>query len=66
MQAAVKAGRFVWKAPIGYVNHKGGAGSTIKVDPERAPLMRKQCSSFRLIGTQFKATAPAIFVPLVK
>jgi len=41
MQAAVKAGRFVWKAPIGYTNPKTGAGSTIKVGPERAPLIRK-------------------------
>jgi site-specific DNA recombinase len=41
MQAAVKAGRFVWKAPIGYVNPKSGAGSTIKLDAERAPLIRK-------------------------
>jgi len=48
MQAAVKAGRFVWKAPIGYINHKGGAGSTIKVDPERAPLIRK---GFELMST---------------
>jgi site-specific DNA recombinase len=41
MQAAVKAGRFVWKAPLGYTNPKDGAGSTIKIDAERAPLVRK-------------------------
>ncbi len=41
MQAAVKAGRFVWRAPVGYVNAKNGAGSTIKPDPARAPLVRK-------------------------
>ena len=41
MQAAVKAGRFVWKAPLGYTNPKDGAGSTIKMDAERAPLVRK-------------------------
>jgi site-specific DNA recombinase len=31
MQAAVKSGRFVWKAPLGYLNTKNGSGSTIKV-----------------------------------
>jgi site-specific DNA recombinase len=41
MQAAVKAGRFVWRAPLGYTNPKNGAGSTIKIDSERAPLVRK-------------------------
>jgi site-specific DNA recombinase len=41
MQAAVRAGRFVWRAPVGYVNSRNGAGSTIKPDPMRAPLVRK-------------------------
>ena len=41
MQAAVKSGRFVWKAPLGYINPKNGSGSTIKIDSERAPLVRK-------------------------
>jgi site-specific DNA recombinase len=41
MHAAVKAGRFVWRAPIGYANSKTGAGSTIRLDAERAPLVRK-------------------------
>jgi site-specific DNA recombinase len=41
MQAAVKAGRFVWRAPLGYTNPKDGAGLTIKIDAERAPLVRK-------------------------
>ena len=41
MHAAVKAGRFVWRAPIGYTNSKTGAGSTIQLDAERAPLVRK-------------------------
>jgi site-specific DNA recombinase len=48
MQAAVKAGRFVWRAPLGYTNPKNGAGSTIKVDAERAPLVRK---GFELMAT---------------
>jgi site-specific DNA recombinase len=41
MQAAVKSGRWVWKAVAGYTNSKTGAGSTIKLDPERAHLVRK-------------------------
>jgi site-specific DNA recombinase len=41
MKAAVKAGRFVWVSPVGYVNSKNGSGSIIKPDPERAALVRK-------------------------
>jgi site-specific DNA recombinase len=48
MQAAVKAGRFVWRAPIGYILPKTGSDSTVKVDPERAPLVRK---GFELIAS---------------
>jgi site-specific DNA recombinase len=48
MQAAVKAGRFVWRAPLGYVNSKNGAGSVIKPDPKRASLVRK---GFELVAT---------------
>jgi site-specific DNA recombinase len=48
MRAAVKAGRFVWRAPIGYVNSKKGAGSIISPDPKRAPLVRK---GFELMAT---------------
>ena len=48
MRAAVKAGRFVWRAPIGYVNSKSGAGSTINPDLKRAPLVRK---GFELMAT---------------
>ncbi|HZW92954.1 MAG TPA: recombinase family protein [Candidatus Eremiobacteraceae bacterium] len=48
MQAAVKAGRFVWRAPLGYTNPKNGAGSTIKMDADRAPLVRK---GFELMAT---------------
>jgi len=45
MQAAVKAGRFVWVAPLGYLDPKQ-KGSVLTVDPERAPLIKK---AFRLI-----------------
>jgi site-specific DNA recombinase len=48
MQAAVKSGRFIWRAPPGYVNPKNGKGSTIKLDAERAPLVRK---GFELVAT---------------
>ena len=48
MQAAVKSGRFVWKAPLGYLNTKNGAGSTIKVDTDRGPFVRK---GFELMAT---------------
>ena len=48
MEAAVKAGRFIWRAPLGYTNSKNGKGSTIKLDTERAPLVRK---GFDLMAT---------------
>jgi site-specific DNA recombinase len=48
MQAAVKSGRFIWRAPLGYVNPKNGKGSTIKLDAERSPLVRK---GFELMAT---------------
>ncbi|HET6844956.1 MAG TPA: recombinase family protein [Candidatus Angelobacter sp.] len=38
MAEAVRAGRFPWPAPIGYLNSGGGV---LKVDPERAPLVRR-------------------------
>jgi site-specific DNA recombinase len=41
MAEAVKAGRFVWVAPVGYLNAKNGTGSTVKPDKDRAPLVRK-------------------------
>jgi site-specific DNA recombinase len=41
MKAAVKAGRFLWVAPVGYINEGRGSGSTIKPDPKRAELVRK-------------------------
>ena len=44
MQVAVQTGRFVWRAPIGYTNPKTGAGSIVKVDPERARLVPKDSS----------------------
>jgi site-specific DNA recombinase len=48
MSEAVKDGRFVWVAPVGYINSKSGRGSIIEVDPVRAPLVRK---GFELVAT---------------
>lgn len=44
MSAAVKQGRFVWKAPLGYLN----VNKTLRVDAGRAPLVRK---GFELMST---------------
>lgn len=49
MQEAVKEGRFVWVAPVGYINPQKGRGSIIQVDPVRAPLVRK---GFELMATR--------------
>jgi site-specific DNA recombinase len=38
MAEAVRAGRFPWPAPVGYLNTGGGV---LAVDPERAPLVRR-------------------------
>jgi site-specific DNA recombinase len=38
MAEAVRAGRFPWPAPIGYLNTGNGV---LKVDPERAPMVRR-------------------------
>lgn len=48
MRAAVKAGRFIWVSPVGYVNARNGSGSIIKPDSERAALVHK---GFELIAT---------------
>lgn len=41
MKAAVKAGRFIWVSPVGYINAMNGSGSVIKPDPQRASLVKK-------------------------
>ena len=49
---AVSAGRFPWRAPIGYQNVGGKDGPNIKPDEKRGPLIRR---SFELLATgQFK------------
>jgi site-specific DNA recombinase len=52
--AAVSAGRFPWKAPIGYKNVGGNVGANIVPDPERASLIAR---AFELVGTgRYKKT----------
>jgi site-specific DNA recombinase len=45
MSAGVQAGRWLWQAPIGYVNAKEG----LRVDPQRGDLVRK---AFELVATR--------------
>ena len=45
---AVAAGRFPWRAPLGYVNVGGKDAANIKPDPERAPHVRR---AFELMAT---------------
>jgi site-specific DNA recombinase len=45
---AVAAGRFPWRAPLGYVNVGGKDGANIKPDAERAPYIRQ---AFELMAT---------------
>ncbi len=40
MKTAAKSGRWIWVAPIGYLNDKSAPGGMVH-DPERAPLVRK-------------------------
>src|SRR5579872_417004 len=53
MQAAVKAGRFPWPSPIGYLNVE----KNLAVDPQRAPLV---CKAFELMGSGSYTTGDAV------
>lgn len=48
MAEAVKAGRFVWRAPLGYRNVQVNGTKNLAIDTERAPLVRK---AFELLAT---------------
>jgi site-specific DNA recombinase len=48
MLAAVEAGRFVWRAPLGYHNHQLNGTKNLILDEERAPHVRK---AFELLST---------------
>ena len=41
MKAAIERGRWVWRAPIGYVNGPGRSGPSLLPDPDRAPAVRE-------------------------
>ena len=45
MSAGVQQGRWLWQAPVGYVNAKEG----LRLDPQRADLVRK---AFELVATR--------------
>lgn len=53
MQAAVKRGQYLWKAPVGYVNKY----KRLLIDPERAPLVRE---AFELMASGRYTTADAV------
>jgi len=53
MQAAVKSGRFVWGAPIGYLNEN----KKLKIDPERGPLVAE---AFTLVASGRYVTTDAV------
>src|SRR6266550_867352 len=48
MREAVKQGRFVWRAPIGYLNAQKNGVKNLVLDPERAPLVR---TAFEMAAT---------------
>ena len=49
MTAALQRGRWTFKAPLGYLNSSNGApSSSLRPDPERAPLIRE---AFEAYGT---------------
>jgi site-specific DNA recombinase len=51
MRASASAGRYPWRAPIGYLNTGCSVGSNIAPDPDRAPLISQ---AFELISTGHK------------
>ena len=50
MSEAVKAGRFVWRAPLGYRNVNESGIKNLAIDTERAPMIR---TAFELAATGF-------------
>ncbi len=55
MESGVKEGRWLWIAPIGYLNAK--ETKTIQIDPERGPLVRQ---AFELLATGNYSTTDAV------
>ncbi len=51
MIEAVKNGRWVWEAPVGYKNSRAGKGkSNLLIDPEKAPFIKR---IFNLLDTGY-------------
>ena len=48
MAECVKAGRFVWRAPLGYRNVQSNGTKNLGIDADRAPMIRK---AFELLAT---------------
>lgn len=48
MKDAMREGRYVWMAPVGYENVKVGGKATIAIHPESGPLIRQ---AFEMIAT---------------
>ncbi|MGB8913824.1 MAG: recombinase family protein [Candidatus Sulfotelmatobacter sp.] len=49
MSAGVQQGRWLWVAPIGYLNVKATSGPELRIDPQRADLVRK---AFELVASR--------------
>lgn len=49
MSAGVQQGRWLWVAPIGYLNAKAAGGPELRIDPQRADLVRK---AFELVASR--------------
>jgi site-specific DNA recombinase len=62
MQNAIREGRYVWLAPIGYVNQKMNGKSTI-IPNEKAPLVKK---AFEMVAERIYTTEKVrqILIPL--
>ena len=54
---SVAAGRYPWRAPIGYKNIGGKEGPNIKPDEDRAPLIRR---AFELMATGLNSKAEVL------
>jgi hypothetical protein len=48
MKAALELGRWVFLAPIGYLNAPRAMGKSLMPDPERAPLVRRAFEEYAL------------------
>ena len=49
MRSALELGRWVFLAPLGYMNAPRAMGKSLILDPERAPLVRRAFQDLRLV-----------------